>query len=134
MVKRMPTHCGDETCASCVVAGDTIYLSHHGGGQEKDDIAHQMRAAFAGMQATLAGVGAGLDDMVQLNLYLKNIDDFGKAVAVFPEYFKNGVPARMTTVTEFIGKGCLCQMDGVAYRAAPRQRRAQGDMKKGQSV
>ena len=29
MLKRMPTHYGDETCASCAVAGDYIFLAHH---------------------------------------------------------------------------------------------------------
>jgi len=38
MIKRMPTHCGDETCPSCVIAGDYIYLAHHAGGFEKNDI------------------------------------------------------------------------------------------------
>lgn len=31
MLKRMPSNCGDDTCASCVVAGDYIFLGHHGG-------------------------------------------------------------------------------------------------------
>jgi len=42
----MPTHCGDDTCSSSVVAGDFIYLAHHAGGFDKPDIAHQVRAAF----------------------------------------------------------------------------------------
>lgn len=28
----MPTHCGDKTCSSCVVAGDFIFLTHYAGG------------------------------------------------------------------------------------------------------
>ena len=36
MLKRMPTHCGDDTCASCVVAGDYIFLAHHSGHKAKD--------------------------------------------------------------------------------------------------
>ncbi len=67
MVIRMPTHCGDDTTASCVVAGDTIYLAHHGGGQDKADIVHQVRAAFESMRRTLESVGASLDDLVQVN-------------------------------------------------------------------
>lgn len=31
MIIKMPTHCGDDTCSSCVVAGDYIFLAHHGG-------------------------------------------------------------------------------------------------------
>ncbi|WP_242842293.1 RidA family protein [Lacrimispora indolis] len=114
--RRMPTHCGDDTCSSCVIAGDYIYLAHHGGGQDKEDIEYQMRKTFESMQNTLAAAGATLDDMVKVNLYLKNIADFRKAADVFREYFKNGAPARMTTTTEFVGETCLCQMDGVAYK------------------
>ena len=113
----MPTHVGDETCPACVVAGDFIFLAHHGGGFEHDDVAAQLRAALERMRETLESVGASLDDMVQLNLYLKHVYDFEPARDVFPEFFKNGFPARMTTVTEFIDQACLCQIDGMAYKA-----------------
>jgi 2-iminobutanoate/2-iminopropanoate deaminase len=63
MLKKMPTHCGDETCSSCVVAGNFIFLAHHAGGFEKQDIKHQMRAAFEGAKNTLTSVGATLNDM-----------------------------------------------------------------------
>ncbi len=116
MIQRMSSHYGDDTCASCVVAGDLVFLAHHGGGQEVNDIAHQVRATFEGMKRTLSTVNATLDDIVQLNFYIKNTADFSKGVDVFREYFKNGAPARTTVVTEFLGESCLCQMDGIAYR------------------
>lgn len=116
MLKKMPTHCGDETCSSCVVAGDFIFLAHHAGGFEKMEMAHQTRVAFEQMKETLATVGATLDDVVQLNFYIKNAADFAEGRDVFPEYFKNGAPARMTVVTQFLDERCLCQMDGIAYR------------------
>lgn len=117
MITKMPTHCNDDTCSSCVVAGDYIFLAHHGGGHEVDDIVHQTRATLESMAHTLSTVGATLDDIVQLNFYIKNVSDFRKGADVFREYFKNGAPARMTVVTEFIGKSCLCQMDGIAYKS-----------------
>jgi len=117
MLKKMPTHCGDETCSSCVVAGDFIYLAHHAGGFDKNDVAHQMRAAFESAKNTLASVGATLNDMAQIHLYLKNLDDFDRARAVFYEYFDKGnFPARMTSQTEFLNSECLCMIDGVAYK------------------
>lgn len=70
MIRRMPTHCGDETCPSCVVAGEFIFLAHHAGGFGSDDVAAQTRACLEGMKTTLAAVGASLDDLVQVNLYL----------------------------------------------------------------
>lgn len=116
MIKRMPTHCGDETCSSCVVAGDTIYLAHHAGGFDKCDIVHQTRVAFESMKKTLSTVGATLDDVVQINYYIRNIEDFRKGADVFGEYFKNGAPARMTITSDFVDPKCLCQIDGIAYK------------------
>jgi 2-iminobutanoate/2-iminopropanoate deaminase len=116
MVLRMPTHCGDETCPSCIVAGDYIFLAHHAGGHERNDIVYQMEACFNSLKNTLESVGASLDDMVQLNLYLKNLDDFQQARDVFFKYFSNGkFPARMTTTTNFLSQSCLCMIDGIAY-------------------
>lgn len=117
MLKKMPTHCNDETCSSCVVAGDFIYLAHHAGGGEHQNIKHQMRATFERTKNTLASVGATLNDMVQINLYLKNLDDFDGAREVFYEYFDKGeFPARMTSQTEFLDDDYLCMIDGVAYK------------------
>ena len=117
MLKRMPTHCGDDTCPSCVVAGDFIYLAHHAGGFDKQDIEHQMSAAFESMRNTLTSAGATLNDMVQINLYMKDISQFRTAREVFYEYFdKDHFPARMTLTSEFINPNCLCMMDGVAYK------------------
>ena len=117
MVQRMPTHCGDATCPSCVVAGDFIYLAHHAGGFDKQDAAYQMRTTFERMRNTLNSVGATLNDMVQINLYLKDLSDFDSARAVFYEYFdKNNFPARMTLTSEFLDEECLCMADGVAYK------------------
>lgn len=116
MIRRMPTHCGDDTCASCVVAGDYIFLAHHAGGFEKQDIAYQVSAALTRMRQTLASVGASLEDMVQINFYIKNTEDFEEGRNVFPEFFTGGAPARMTVVTQFLAPECLCQIDGIAYR------------------
>lgn len=116
MIKRMPTHYGDDTCSSYVIAGDYIFLAHHAGGFDKDDIVHQMESSFNSLKSTLESAGATLDDMVQINLYLKNIEDFRKARDVFYKYFKDGFPARMTTTTDFVNPSCLCMLDGIAYK------------------
>ncbi|MGI5899359.1 MAG: RidA family protein [Christensenellales bacterium] len=120
MMKRMPSHCGDDTCSSCVVAGGFIYLAHHAGGHDIRDIEHQMRATFRSMQKTLASAGAALNDMVQVNLYLLSLSDFDKARDVFYEFFdENSFPARMTLTSDFLSPNCLCMMDGVAYIQKP---------------
>ena len=113
----MPTNCGDDTCPSCTAAGDFIFLAHHTGGHDKKDVEHQMRKSFESTKKTLESVGAEMNDMVQINLYLRFIEDFDKARKVFYEYFsKDNFPVRMTTTTDFIGKNCLCMLDGTAYK------------------
>jgi 2-iminobutanoate/2-iminopropanoate deaminase len=116
MIRRMPTHCGDETCPSCVVAGDFIFLAHHAGGFDKNDVVHQMEAAFDRLKGTLESVGASLDDMVQINLFLRDIEDFRPVRDVFFKYFKDGFPARMASTTDFVDSACLCMLDGIAYK------------------
>ena len=117
MLKKMPNHCGDDTCSSCVIAGDFIYLAHHAGGSTNQDITHQMRETFESVKNTLSQVGATLNDMVQINLYLKDLADFDKAREIFFEYFDmDCFPARMTTTTDFLDAGRLCMIDGVAYK------------------
>lgn len=113
---RLQSHYGDETCSSCVIAGDYIFLAHHAGGHDRKDIVYQIEATFESLKSTLESVDACLDNMVQINLYLKNIEDFKAAKDVFYKYFKNGFPARMTTTTEFISPNCLCMIDGIAYK------------------
>lgn len=119
MIRRIPSHYGDDTCSACVRAGDFLFLAHHGGGQDVDDLAHQTRETLLSMQRTLEKMGASLGDMVQIGYYIKSTDDFRKGADVFREFFPDGAPARMTVVTDFISPGCLCQMDGVACKPHP---------------
>ena len=81
MIQKMPTHCGDDTTSSCVIAGDYIFLAHHGGGQAVNDIIHQTRATLESMAHTLSTAGATLDDLVQVNFYIKNAADFRRGWA-----------------------------------------------------
>lgn len=116
MINRYPTHCGDDTCASCVEAGGFVYLAHHAGGFDSTSVAHQMRKTFKNIQATLEQAGSGLQDLIQVNLYLKDIRDLREACDVFTEVFGDQPPARMTLTTDFFDEECLLMMDGVAYK------------------
>lgn len=116
MINRYPTHCGDDTCASCVEAGGFVYLAHHAGGFDRQDVAYQMRKTFESMQETLKQTGSSLQDLIQVNLYLKDIHDLRAACDVFTEMFGDQPPARMTLTSEFFDDRCLLMMDGVVYK------------------
>ena len=99
MMIKMPTHCGDDTCSSCVVAGDYIFLAHHGGGQDIMDIVHQTRATLESMIRTLETGTTQIESIRghsshQQNpfviLYRPNTDeDTGEAIAVSLVYSGN---------------------------------------------
>ena len=92
---------------------------HRGRG---DSFAEQLENTFASLRKTLAEYTATLDDLVKINVWLKNIQDLPEMEKLFRSYFGKGTPgndrfpARMTATTEFIDADCLLMIDGVAYR------------------
>nr|WP_255465856.1 RidA family protein [Cellulomonas sp. APG4] len=92
-----------------------IFLGHHGGGYEQDDVAQQVAAAVDGLAATLAQAGAGLEHLTKVTLYLRDIADFEAARDALARALPPGVrPARMTATTDFVDPGARCQIDGIA--------------------
>jgi len=110
------------TFSSYVEAGDFIFTSHQGGARG-EDVVSQLEAAFQSLKETLKAAGAGLDDVVKVNLLLKNKVDFPLTKDVFRRVFKNSFPARTTIITDFVSDGILAQIDAVAYL----KRNTQGD-------
>ena len=102
------------TFSTYVQAGNFIFTSHQGGHGE--DVASQLEAAFQSLRDTLKAAGAGLDDVVKINLLLKNKEDFPQIKDVFRRIFKNSFPARTTVITDFVTEGILVQIDAVAYQ------------------
>jgi 2-iminobutanoate/2-iminopropanoate deaminase len=117
MITRLSNHYGDDTCSAYTAAGDFIFLAHHSGGHERDDIAYQMVQSFESLKRTLHDAGARLGDLVQINLYLRHMEHFSAARDIFRTYFDNeAFPARMTTTSKFVNPACLCMLDGIAYK------------------
>lgn len=110
------------TFSSYVVAGDFIFTSHQGGAHG-EDIVSQLEASFQSLKETLKPEGATLDDVVQINMLLKNKDDFPRTKDVFHRVFKNGFPARTAIITDFVSPGILVQIDAIAYKEDLRRNR-----------
>lgn len=118
MIRRLSLCPAGETYSSCVIAGDFIFTSHQGGGQHSADVVIQLEATFLNLEKALKAAGASLDDVVQLNLLLKDASDFPRAEEVFRKFFRNGYPARTTYVTGFVAPEVTVQVDAVAYKKA----------------
>lgn len=108
----------NDTYSPCVMAGDFIFTSHQGGNQDSNDAAVQLEGSLLSLERTLEAAGVTLDDVVQLNLLLKNADDFRGTKPVFERFFKSGYPARTTYITDFVAPHILVQVDAIAYKKA----------------
>ena len=111
-IKHFPT---PYSYSIAVVAGEFVFLGlHRGFGETFTD---QLHSAFAYLKENLAKLDLGLESIVKVNVWLKDVKDLPEMEKLFSEYFEEDhFPTRMTATTEFIDADCLLMIDGVAYR------------------
>jgi 2-iminobutanoate/2-iminopropanoate deaminase len=111
-IKYLPT---PYSYSAAVAAGNYVFLGLHNGSGK--DFTAQFHDAIKHLKETLAKFNLELADIVKVNVWLKNIDDIRIYEQLFKQYFeKDKYPARMGATTQFIDKGCLLMIEGVAYR------------------
>ncbi len=101
-------------------AGDFLFLSGIGALHPVtheiigEDIAAQTRHTMSNITAILKAGGATLDDVVKMDVYLQNPQDYEAFNMIYAEYFSEPYPARLT-----VGAGqvweMLIKMDCVPY-------------------
>lgn len=105
------------------IVGDMVYTAGQtgvdGSGAVVDGgIEAQTRRALENVRLCLEAAGCSLDDVVKVNAYLTNLDDFPVYNDVYREFFDEPYPAR-TTVGASLPSGLLVEIDAVARRSAP---------------
>lgn len=112
MITRIPTSFSYSTV---VVAGDYVFFGLHRGFGAS--FTEQIHDTFSLLKKSLLQVDLPLENIVKVNVYLKNIGDLPEMEQVFSQYIENDkFPARMTSTTEFIDSDCLMMIDGIAYK------------------
>ncbi len=101
-------------------AGDFLFLSGIGALHPEtheilgDDVVAQTRQTMANIQAILRAAGAGLDQVIKMDVYLQHPEDYEAFNKTYEEYFEPPYPARLT-----VGAGqvwdMLIKMDCIAY-------------------
>jgi 2-iminobutanoate/2-iminopropanoate deaminase len=101
-----------------VVAGDFVFLSYCVGNVGKS-IEDQVNGALDNMEERLSKVNLTLNDVVKLDILLRDAWNIPIMEKVFKERFKGVYPARKTIETNFahVGgpQGLQVQIDGIAY-------------------
>ena len=83
-----------------IKAGNMIYTSGQlpmdtkSGKLVQDDIKSEARQALTNLKEVLAEGGASLTDVVKVNVYIKDMNQFGQINEVYAEFFNEHKPAR----------------------------------------
>ena len=102
-----------------VVAGDFVFLSYCVGNIGKS-VEEQVNGALDHMEQRLSQVNLTLQDVVKLDILLRDAWNIPVMEKVFKERFKGVYPARKTIETNFAhaggSDGLQVQIDAIAYR------------------
>ncbi|SDL51493.1 reactive intermediate/imine deaminase [Modicisalibacter muralis] len=105
--------------SQAIKAGNTVYLS----GQipldpqtmdlVSDDFEAQARQVFTNLTAVCEEAAGSLQDIVKLNLYLVDLDNFAIVNKVMEEFFKAPFPARAAVGVKALPKGSQVEAEAV---------------------
>lgn len=105
--------------SQAIKAGNTVYMS----GQipldpttmeiVSDDFEAQARQVFSNLQAVCEEAAGSLQDIVKLNLYLVDLDNFAIVNKVMEEFFTAPYPARAAVGVKALPKNAQVEAEAV---------------------
>jgi 2-iminobutanoate/2-iminopropanoate deaminase len=81
----------------------------------KGGIEAETKQIFENIINILKTQNANLDNVLKVNIYLKNLADFPKVNEIYQNYFKENFPARTTIGGVSLPKDALIEIDVIAY-------------------
>ncbi len=113
-----PQAIGTYSQAVRVSGGDTVYLSGQIGldpvsMQMANGIEAQIQQVFANLKAVAAASGGSLNDVVKLNIFLTDLDNFALVNEKMASHFSQPYPARAAVGVKALPRGALVEMDAV---------------------
>jgi reactive intermediate/imine deaminase len=105
-----------------VQSGDTYYLSgviplnKAGNAVEGTTIEEQTRLVLTYIGEVLKAQGMSHENVVMSNVYLKNLNDFGKMNAIYGEFFKTNPPSRATVEVARLPRDVLIEIAVIATK------------------
>jgi reactive intermediate/imine deaminase len=106
------------TYSQAVQVGKTVYLSGQIGLDPEqmtlvDGIEAQVRRVFDNLQAVTEAAGGSMGDIVKLNVFLMDLNNFALVNSIMAEYFTQPYPARAAVGVASLPKGALVEADAV---------------------
>ena len=123
MTKRIITvpNTPDLPLSPGIKAGDFIFVSGQVGfknpktGEEVRGLEAQTRQCLENIKQVLQAAGSTLSDIVKVNVYLRNAEDFARMNEVYKSYFTEDHPARCTVVPGLANPNMLVEVECIAY-------------------
>ena len=96
----------------------TVYLSGQIGldpntMQMAEGIEAQIHRVFQNLRAVAGAADSSLDDVVKLNIFLTDMNNFSKVNEIMTSYFHQPYPARAVVGVSALPRGALVEMDGI---------------------
>ena len=80
-------------------------------------VKEQAGQCLKNIKAIVESIDHAMEDVVKVNIFLKNIADMDAVDEVYTKFFPGGVPARRTVGVSALPKGALIQIDAVVSNA-----------------
>jgi len=116
--------------SQAVLAGDTLYLSGQiaidpgTGALVRDGIEKETRRVLDNIGAVLEAAGMNFADVVQVQVFLKDLDHYSKMNAIYAEYFKEDFPARAAVQVARLPRDVSIEIMCTAVKGAGKRRQA----------
>lgn len=107
--------------SQAVETGAALYVSGQlpidgATGRMAEGIEAQTRQSLTNLGHILGEAGYGFDDVVKTTVLLDDMADFGAMNAVYAEFFKSDMPARICFEVAALPMGALVEIDAVAAK------------------
>lgn len=103
-----------------ILVGNTLYVAGTQGtdanGKLEPDIESQTRAALQLIQKIVEGGGMTMGNVVAVNVYLSDINEFGKMNGVYKTFFPDPKPTRTTVQVAKLVNGAKIEISAIAVK------------------
>ncbi|SRR5690554_1282898 len=80
------------------------------------DIQEATKVALNNVKAVLEAGGAGLDTVIKVTVFVKNMDDFSKINEIYSTYFTDHKPARSLVEVARLPKDGVIEIEAIAHK------------------
>jgi len=94
--------------SQAIRSGGFLFLAGQGpfrpdGSRVEGSFEEQARQTFRNLEAVAAAAGASLADAVRVGVYLRDMSNFPVLNRIYPEFFRDPMPARTTIQSDLPG-------------------------------